>query len=166
MNALMSISSMIRGWIERALSLSNLNVVNFRRHQLWMLSFRLSFNNAVDFKHLDSVSCNYFKRLCLWHAIRTEQKLSINDFDSFSKHHLKMTRVTNERRLQEKFRKHKTNVFKKANELTWMTESKIHIIIQHNDKDHTYKSTEKINWPLFKELVSHIEFILKHHWTW
>ncbi len=145
MNALMSISNMMRGWIKRALSLSNLNVVNFRRCQLWMLSFRSSFNNAADFEHLDSISCNYFMRLCLWHAIWTEQKLSINDFDSFSKHHLKMTKVMNERWLQEKFRKRKTNVFKKVNELTWMTESKIHIIIQHNDKYHTYKSTEKIN---------------------
>ena len=166
MNALMSISSMMRGWIEKALSLSNLNVVNFRHRQLWILSFRSSFNNAVDFEHLDSVSYNYFKRLCLRHAIWTEQKLSINNFDSFLKHHLKMTRVTNERQLQEKFHKHKTNVFKKVNELTWMTESKIHIIIQHNDKYHTYKLTEKINWSSFKELVNHIKFILKHYWTW
>ncbi len=120
-------------------------------------------NNAVDFEHLDSAPRNYFKRLCLRHAIRTGQELSINGFDSFSKHHLKMTRVTNERRLREKFRKRKKNVFKKANELAWMTESKVHIIIQHNDKYHTYKSTEEINWPPSGELVSHTGFILGHH---
>jgi len=127
-----------------------------------MLPFRSPFNNAADFEHLDSVPRNHFMRLCLRHAIRTGHELSINGFDSFSKHHLKMTRVTNERRLREKFRKRKTNVFKKANELAWMTESKVHIIIQHNDKYHTYKSTEEINWPPSGELVSHTGFILGH----
>jgi hypothetical protein len=85
-----------------------------------MLPFRSPFDNAAGFEHLDSVPRNCFMRLCLRHAIRIGQELSINGFGSFSKHHLKMTRVTNERRL-----------------LAWMTESKVHIIIQHNDRYHT-----------------------------
>ena len=56
-----------------------------------------------------------------------------------------MTIVKSERLLREKLRKRRTNLFKKANELTRMINSKIYIVVQHDDKFHTYKSTEESN---------------------
>lgn len=58
-----------------------------------------------------------------------------------------MAIVKSERLLREKLRKRRTNLFKKANELAQMTNSKIYIVVQHDDKYHTYKSTEESNWP-------------------
>ncbi len=58
-----------------------------------------------------------------------------------------MAIVKSERLLREKLRKRRTNLFKKANELARMTNSKIYIVVQHDDKFHTYKSTEESNWP-------------------
>jgi len=58
-----------------------------------------------------------------------------------------MAIVKSERLLREKLRKRRTNLFKKANELARMTNSKIYIVVQHDDKYHTYKSTEESNWP-------------------
>jgi len=42
---------------------------------------------------------------------------------------LEMARVKKDRRLREKFRKRQTNLFKKANDLARMTESKIYIVV-------------------------------------
>lgn len=39
------------------------------------------------------------------------------------------------------------HLFKKANELARMTNSKLYIVVQYDDKYHTYKSTEESNWP-------------------
>ncbi|KAL2056580.1 hypothetical protein ABVK25_002974 [Lepraria finkii] len=77
-----------------------------------------------------------------------------------SQDRLEMARVKKDRRLREKFRKRQTNLFKKANDLAWMTESKIYIVVQHDDKFHTYKSTQEPRWPPSgKELVSSTELI-------
>ena len=66
-----------------------------------------------------------------------------------------MAIVKSERLLREKLRKRRTNLFKKANELARMANSKIYIVVQHDDKYHTYKSTEESNWPPpEKEIVS------------
>ncbi len=66
-----------------------------------------------------------------------------------------MVIVKTERLLREKLRKRRTNLFKKANELARMTNSKIYIIVQHDDKYHIYKSTEESNWsPPEREIVS------------
>ncbi|KAL8832510.1 MAG: hypothetical protein Q9191_000237 [Dirinaria sp. TL-2023a] len=58
-----------------------------------------------------------------------------------------MAIVKSERLLREKLRKRRTNLFKKANELARMTNSKIYVVVQHDDKYYTYKSTEELNWP-------------------
>jgi len=44
-----------------------------------------------------------------------------------------------------------------------MTDSKIYIVVQHDEKFHTYKSTEEPKWPPFgRELVGNTKFILSH----
>ena len=60
---------------------------------------------------------------------------------------IKMAIVKSEQLLREKFRKRKTNRFKKADELARMTQSKIYIVVQHGDRYNTYQSTDKPNWP-------------------
>jgi len=60
-----------------------------------------------------------------------------------------------ERVAREKFRKRQTNLFKKAKELAQMTDSKVYLVVQRNDKHHTYKSTEEPNWPPEGEVVSY-----------
>jgi len=64
--------------------------------------------------------------------------------------------VKSERLLREKLRKRRINLFKKVNELARMTDSKIYIVIQYNDKYHIYKSIEESNWPLpEREIISY-----------
>ena len=58
-----------------------------------------------------------------------------------------MAIVKSERLLREKVRKRRTNLFKKANEWAWMIDSKLYIVVQHDDEYHIYKSTEESNWP-------------------
>jgi len=115
------------------------------------------FNNAAE--SLD-MSCLILYAIVL----EAENKIQgISDLSSpvKSQDHLKMARVKKDRRLREKFRKRKINLFKKANELAWMTESKIYIVVQHDDKYHTYKSTEEPKWPPSgREVVSKRDFIL------
>lgn len=65
-----------------------------------------------------------------------------------------MGRVKIERCIREKFRKRRANLFKKASELASMTESKVLIIVQHDGKFHTYKSTEDPHWLPRSEDVS------------
>lgn len=114
------------------------------------------FNNAADSLDISSL-------ILYATVLQVENKIQgINDLSSpvKSQDHLEMARAKKDRRLREKFRKRKTNLFKKANELAWMTESKIYIIVQHDDKYHTYKSTEEPTWPPSgREVVSTKEFI-------
>jgi hypothetical protein len=72
-------------------------------------------------------------------------------------HSASMAIVKSERLLREKLRKRRTNLFKKANELARMTNSKTYIVVQHDDKYYTYKSTEESNWPPpEREIVSRL----------
>ncbi len=76
-----------------------------------------------------------------------------------------MAIVKSERLLREKLRKRRTNLFKKANELARMTNSKIYIVVQHDDKYHTYKSTEESNWPPpEREIVSMADLLRSDHY--
>ena len=76
-----------------------------------------------------------------------------------------MAIVKSERLLREKLRKRRTNLFKKANELARMTNSKIYVVVQHDDKCHTYKSTEELNWPpLEREIVSTPDLLRSDHY--
>ena len=76
-----------------------------------------------------------------------------------------MAIVKSERLLREKLRKRRTNLFKKANELARMTNSKIYIVVQHDDKYHTYKSTEESNWPPpEREIVSTPDLLRSNHY--
>ena len=68
-----------------------------------------------------------------------------------------MAIMKSERLLREKLRKRRTNLFKKANELARMTNSKVYMVVQHDNKYHTYKSTEESNWPPSeREIVSRV----------
>jgi len=76
-----------------------------------------------------------------------------------------MAIVKSERLLREKLRKRRTNLFKKANELARMTNSKIYVVVPHNDKYHTYKSTEESNWPPpEREIVSTSDLLRSDHY--
>ena len=76
-----------------------------------------------------------------------------------------MAIVKSERLLREKLRKRRTNLFKKANELARMTNSKIYIVVQYDDKYHTYKSTEESNWlPPEKEIVNTPSLLQSDHY--
>ena len=76
-----------------------------------------------------------------------------------------MAIVKSEWLLREKLRKRRTNLFKKANELARMTNSKIYIVVQHDDKYHTYKSTEESNWPPpEREIVSMADLLRSDHY--
>ena len=66
-------------------------------------------------------------------------------FQKAQQYSASMTIMKSERLLREKLRKWKTNLFKKANELARMINSKIYIVVQHDDKYYIYKSTEESN---------------------
>ena len=66
-----------------------------------------------------------------------------------------MAMKQSERLAWEKFRRQQKNLFKKAKELAQMTDSKVYLSVERNDKYHTYKSTEKLNWPSERETVSY-----------
>jgi len=65
-------------------------------------------------------------------------------------------RCKRETQRAEKFRKRRGNLLKKANELAWMTEAKVYIVLQERGKFYTYKSTEDQHWPPSEDtIVSH-----------
>ena len=89
-------------------------------------------------------------------------RLSYQKEQQYSK---SMTIVKSERLLREKLRKRRTNLFKKANELARMTSSKIYVVVQHDDKYYTYKSTEELNWPPSeREIVSTSDLLRSDHY--
>ena len=51
------------------------------------------------------------------------------------------------RAVREKFRKRTPNFIRKGNELSQATKADVYILIYHNDKYRSYKSTNRLGWP-------------------
>ncbi len=76
-----------------------------------------------------------------------------------------MAIVKSERLLREKLRKRRINLFKKANELARMTNSKTYVVVQHDDKYYIFNSTEESNWlPPEREIVSTPDLLRSDHY--
>ena len=147
------------------------DVANSGCLQLWMLPI------------VDSASCGcrYLVRLLLMQPIPKYLTIILDVFISnhprdiargyrlpyqkAQQYSASMAIVTSERLLRETLRKRRTNLFKKANELARMTNSKIYMVVQH-DKYHTYKSTEKSNWPPPEREIMSTPSLLRsdHYW--
>lgn len=56
-----------------------------------------------------------------------------------------ITIVKREQLLREKLRKRRTNLFKKANELARIINSKIYVVVQHNNKYYTFNLIKESN---------------------
>ena len=57
-----------------------------------------------------------------------------------------MALVKGERLRLEILRKCRANLFKKANELAGKICSKIYVVVRNDNKFHTYKSTDNLDW--------------------
>ena len=84
-----------------------------------------------------------------------------------------MALVRGERLRLEMLRKRRANLFEKANELAGKTDSKIYVVVQNDNKFHTYKSTDNLYWlcprerncemllkPNIYQLLKHVEVVL------
>jgi len=57
-----------------------------------------------------------------------------------------MALAKGERLRRDMLRKRRANLFKKANELAGKTDSKIYVVVRNDNKFHTYKSTDNLDW--------------------